>query len=176
MRASAAFILLSLSSLGWQTNLYAQVPKDIHTLCLPAKDYAGCVKAQQGIPNEPARADMDQGAGLPSGNACPSGYAYVGMGNCQFVTCIYPSTDLGNDQIVAGKSKWKCKYHWFHGAGELRLGSATLRAGNNPECPPGEPQIGWNNTCETSGKELNLSNQPANEKPQRPAPPRRSDL
>mgnify|MGYP001809562301 CR=1 FL=1 len=165
MRASAAFILLSLSSLGWQTNLYAQVPKDIHTLCLPAKDYAGCVKAQQGIPSEPARAVMDQGAGLASGNACPSGYAYVGMGNCQFVTCIYPSTDLGNDQIVAGKSTWRCKYHWLQGAGELRLGGATLRAGNNPDCPPGEPMIGWNNTCETSGKELQLSNPPTTEVP-----------
>ncbi|AFY28491.1 hypothetical protein Cyagr_1315 [Cyanobium gracile PCC 6307] len=165
MGSAAAFILGSLSTLSVSAPLYAQVPKDLHTLCLPAKDYQGCIRAQQGIPNEPTRSVIDQGAGLASGNSCPAGYAYVGMGNCQYVTCIYPSTDLGHDQLVAGKSKWGCKYNWLRGAGELRLGGATLRAGNNPECPPGEPMIGWNNTCETSGKGIDLSSPPITEPP-----------
>ena len=34
---------------------------------------------------------------------------------------------------------------WW-GPGHLRVGSASVEIGNDPNCPKGEPAIGWNNT------------------------------
>lgn len=128
-----------------------QVDPRIHKLCLEAKDYLGCVKAMTGDTSTQIRTVNSQGADMAEGNQCPAGFAYIGGGNCQRVECIYPSTDLGHDPIVAGKPGWGCKYNWIRGAGEMRLG-AVGRAFNNPECPPGSPPIGYNSTCQV-GKE-----------------------
>ena len=93
-----------------------------------------------------------QGADIAEGNQCPSGWAYVGGGNCQQVACDYDRVNgLGlsedHDQRVAGKANWKCKGSLWYGAGVMRL-TGNARASINNECPPGEPEIGYNSTCQ----------------------------
>lgn len=129
----------------------------IHKLCLEAKDYAGCVQSQTGKASGPGvevkSVITNDGAAIAGGNSCPDGYAYIGGGYCKRVKCEYGPLGfiaLGHDQLVAGKSKWGCKYNLWYGAGVMRLEDGALRAINNPNCPSGEPQLGWNNTCETA--------------------------
>ena len=55
--------------------------------------------------------------------------------------------DTGHDQRVAGKADWKCKYSFWYGAGVMQL-EGNARASINSECPPGEPEIGYNSTCQ----------------------------
>lgn len=133
----------------------AEVDPKAHKLCLEAKDYQGCVRAMTGASGatEGQRTIIQQGASLADGNECPAGWAYIGGGNCSEVKCEYNSSgfnDLGHDQRVAGKPGWGCKYSWWQGVGVMRLTGIT-RAVNNPKCPPGEPPIGYNSTCQTKG-------------------------
>ena len=137
----------------------AEVDPKIHKLCIEAKDYAGCVRAMKGdTSSSTSRTITSQGADIAEGNQCTAGYAYIGGGNCQDVSCRYPATDLGHDQLIAGKidkdgnDVWGCKYNWIYGAGELRLTGAVTRTTNNPDCPEGEPELGFNSTCQTAAK------------------------
>ena len=92
-----------------------------------------------------------QGADIAEGNQCPAGFAYVGGGNCMEVKCKYSASgmgfDTGYDQRIAGKADWKCKYSFGYGAGVMEL-VGNARATINSECPPGEPEIGYNSTCQ----------------------------
>jgi hypothetical protein len=133
------------------------VSPEIHKLCLEARDYSGCVQSQTGkvtTPGiEPKSIIINEGPSIAAGNSCPEGYAYTGGGYCKRVKCEYNSAGfnpLGHDKLVAGKSKWGCKYSFWYGAGVMRLEDGALRTTNNPNCPPSEPQLGWNNTCETA--------------------------
>jgi hypothetical protein len=130
----------------------SEVDPKIHKLCIEAKDYAGCVRAMKGETMPTSRVINSQGADIAEGNQCPSGWAYVGGGNCQQVKCEYDNINglgfsEGHDQRVAGKANWKCKSSFWYGAGVMRL-EGNSRATINPECPPGEPQIGYNSTCQ----------------------------
>jgi hypothetical protein len=132
----------------------AQVPPDIHRLCIDAKDYSGCVKAQQegGVDrvSSPNRLIMHEGAPIVEGNSCPASYAYRGGGICQEVKCTY---DDGNDPMLGGKNH-KCGnasfWSGYIGRMTLRWGSATVRAFDDPNCPPGQPEVGWTSTCNTA--------------------------
>lgn len=131
---------------------FAEVDPKIHKLCIEAKDYAGCVRAMKSDTMPSTRVINSQGADIAEGNQCPSGWAYVGGGNCQQVKCEYDKVNglgfsEGHDQRVAGKANWKCKGSFWYGAGVMRL-EGNSRATINPECPPGEPQIGYNSTCQ----------------------------
>ena len=104
-----------------------------------------------------SRTITSQGADIAEGNKCTAGFAYIGGGNCQDVTCQYPSTPLGHDKLIAGlKDKdgndvWGCKYDpWIYGSGNLRLTGAVTRTSVDPNCPPGEPKLGFNNTCQAA--------------------------
>ena len=142
-----------------------QVDPAIHKLCVEAKDYAGCVRAMKGesMPSG-NRIINSQGADIAEGNQCPTGAAYVGGGNCQQVQCEYTSStairSLGHDQLIAGLKDrngddvWGCKYRFLTGAGRLRLSGAVLRATQNPDCPNGEPTMGYNSTCQTASKDF----------------------
>ena len=141
----------------------AQVDPAIHKLCIEAKDYAGCVRAMKGESLPTSRVVNSQGADVVEGNSCPAGFAYVGGGNCQEVKCSYNSSGfnaLGHDSLIAGlkdnngKDIWGCKYSFWHGAGVLRLTGGILRTSQNNECPVGEPQRGFNNTCQTASKDF----------------------
>jgi hypothetical protein len=138
----------------------AEISPKIHKLCLEAKDYAGCVKAMTGAPDSssPQRLINQQGADIVDGNQCPNGFAYIGGGNCQDVKCEYNESGynaLGHDSTVAGKKDlegrdvWGCKRSIWTGAGVLRLSGGIVRVTNNSQCPPGEPDLGYNSTCQT---------------------------
>jgi len=131
----------------------AQVDPKIHKLCIEAKDYAGCVRSMQGDTTPTTRQINSQGADIAEGNECPSGWAYVGGGNCMEVKCIYPKFlgegERGHDQRIAGKN-WSCGgVGWFTWPGVLRL-EGSARASINSSCPKGEPEIGYNSTCQAS--------------------------
>ena len=108
----------------------SEVDPKIHKLCIEAKDYAGCVRAMRGETMPTSRVINSQGADIAEGNQCPSGYAYVGGGNCQEVKCIYSPSgfgyDQGHDQRVAGKANWRCKYS-FCLAGSWRYAASRQR-------------------------------------------------
>ena len=131
----------------------AEVDPKIHKLCVEAKDYAGCVRAMRGdTTTTTIREIRSQGADIAEGNQCPAGFAYVGGGNCMEVKCVYNTAtglgfDTGHDARVAGKSDWKCKYSFWYGAGVMQL-QGNARASINAECPPGEPEVGYNSTCQ----------------------------
>ena len=129
--ASASIAIGSIPAL-------AEVDAKTHKLCIEAKDYAGCVRAMKGdTSSSTSRTITSQGADIAEGNQCTAGYAYIGGGNCQDVSCSYPATDLGHDQLVAGKID--------------KDGNVT-RTTNNPDCPEGEPELGFNSTCQTAAK------------------------
>ena len=144
-------ILLAPLLLAASLPAFAEVDSKIHKLCIEAKDYLGCVKAMVGDTSTTTRQIRSQEADIAEGNQCPAGFAYVGGGNCMEVTCKYnPSGvgyDTGHDQRVAGKADWKCKYSFWYGAGVMQL-VGNARASINSECPPGEPGIGYNSTCQ----------------------------
>ena len=137
----------------------AEVDAKTHKLCLEAKDYLGCVRAMTGKLDEPQRVIQIQSNDR---NQCPVGTAYVGGGNCQRVTCEYSRSGavraLGHDQIIAGKKDingediWGCPFKIFLGRGRLRLAGAVLQTTNNSSCPQGEPEIGFNSTCQTANR------------------------
>ncbi len=133
---------------------WASVDPAIHKLCLEAKDYAGCVRAMKGDTSNQVRTINSDGAAIAEGNQCPAGWAYIGSGNCSEVKCVYNTAtglgfDTGHDQRVAGKANWGCKGSFWYGAGVMRLEGA-IRASINPDCPPGEPKVGFNSTCQTA--------------------------
>ena len=128
----------------------------VHEICSEAKDYAGCVRAMTTDLSKPTstRVINSQGADIAEGNQCPAGWAYVGGGNCQEVKCVYNTAtglgfDTGHDQRVAGKSNWRCKGSFWYGAGVMQL-VGNARTSINPDCPSGEPKIGYNSTCSIS--------------------------
>ena len=155
MRRLLAISIASTSIAIGAIPALAEVDPKIHKLCIEAKDYAGCVRAMKGdTTTTTIREIRSQGADIAEGNQCPAGFAYVGGGNCMEVKCKYnPSGigfDTGHDQRVAGKSNWGCKYSFWYGAGVMTL-QGNARATINSECPPGEPEIGYNSTCDTVG-------------------------
>ena len=151
----AAFIGMGFISIS-AVNAVEVEPK-IHKLCTEAKDYAGCVRAMKGEDAPVMRVIQTQSS---DGNQCPSGSAYMGGGNCQQVQCEYTTVGavraLGHDSLIAGKKDkngkdvWGCPFKIFLGRGRLRLTGAVLRTTKNPECPEGEPKLGFNSTCQTA--------------------------
>ena len=148
-------ILLAPLLIAVSLPAFAEVEPKIHKLCIEAKDYAGCVRAMKGETMPTSRVINSQGADIAEGNSCPSGYAYIGGGNCREVSCGYGKSNNGShDPRLAGKTmpngkdRWVCKRVMLWN-GTLNLGENTVRTSNNPNCPAGEPKIGFNNTCDT---------------------------
>ena len=148
------FLLLALTAgLLSPIAAKAEVDSKVHKMCLQAKDYMGCVKAQskQGATPSSKKVIKNLITSERVGNACPEGYAYIMDNLCQKVDCHQGysvfSRRKKDDPIVAGKSTWKCPITAFEWAGSLRLG-ALGEIGYTPACPPGPPRVGWNSTCE----------------------------
>lgn len=153
LRSICTFALASPLAFAVSSVSAQQVEPSIHKLCVEAKDYAGCVRSMRGDTVSPSRQIQSQGADLVEGNQCPAGFAYVGGGNCMEVKCVYNMAtglgfDTGHDQRVAGKADWGCKSSFWYGAGVMQL-QGNARTSNNLNCPPGEPKIGFNSTCQT---------------------------
>lgn len=138
----SATVLLTTPALG-------QVDPKIHKLCAETKDYAGCVKTQTGKTDEPKSPQVViDGGMLPTGNSCPSGYAYTEAGYCRSFACqrVYGFDALGGNDSGLGGKAWKCSRGFF--VHVLRWGESTVRAATDPNCPPGPPEEGWQSTCQ----------------------------
>ncbi|WP_041374743.1 hypothetical protein [Prochlorococcus marinus] len=104
----------------------AGVDPAIHKLCSDVKDYSGCVESQSRSIKKTLQNDDVL-------NKCKQGYAYVGDGNCQQVTCVNAQGwGMANqdEPLIAGTSNWKCKSKlvigWMNsGRGQLRLGAVA---------------------------------------------------
>tara|TARA_S200000501_G_scaffold284300_1_gene268564 strand:- start:881 stop:1351 length:471 start_codon:yes stop_codon:yes gene_type:complete len=135
-------LLPLLAALLFPTSVNANVDPEVHKLCLPAADYLGCVKAMTGDSNS-IEVITNPGTATTKGNSCPFGYAYIGNGYCREVVCSHKGGQ--NAPVIAGK-QWRCK-PWGLTPLMLRLGTQS-RVGNNSDCPVGEPEVGWNSTCD----------------------------
>lgn len=144
-------LLLTLAGIGLAlpAPLLAEVDPKIAEFCLKAQDFQGCVNAMTGKKSSDSTTTIRQinqkGADLVEGNSCPSGWAYVGGGNCQEVTCAAPNL-VGHDYRLGGKG-WSCPKQLGIFALVLTVKGPLNRAFNNPSCPAGEPEIGRNSTC-----------------------------
>ena len=144
-------LLLVALTAGLALPVQAEVSNKVHKMCLQAKDYLGCVKAQSGSSNS-LEVITNPGTATARGNTCPAGYAYIGQGNCREVRCADRTAGFGgNDEIIRGK-KWRCRSILFSSF-SLTLGGNRKDIGNNPNCPSGEPEIGWTSTCEAPYEE-----------------------
>ena len=94
-----------------------------------------------------SRVINSQGADVVEGNSCPAGFAYIGGGNCQEVRC---KAGFGHDSLIAGLKTNMGRDVWGCRSGVLRLTGGFLRTSNNEDCPPGEPRLGYRNTCQTA--------------------------
>lgn len=130
---------------------FADVDPKIAEFCLKAQDFQGCVNSMSGKKTDTTttiRQIQQQGADIAEGNQCPSGFAYVGGGNCQNVICVEGRfTGWKNDARLAGKG-WKCGKIMGIFQLSMTLGGMVMRTSSNPSCPAGEPEIGYNSTCE----------------------------
>ena len=138
-------LLAFSSALALALPSFAETSQEVHKLCIEARDYLGCVKAMT----------TQKTSSSEIGNKCQTQFAYIGDGNCQRVGCRYGWWLTGsgvNNQIVAGKSEWKCPRQFRNGV--FLTGSLILEevapVGYDKGCPPVEPTIGWNNSCETA--------------------------
>ncbi len=136
-----------LAALALPTAVNAEVGPKVHKMCLQAKDYLGCVKAHSGK-SGPTEIITNPGTATSKGNFCPDGYAYAGEGFCKLVLCDLRGGK--NSPVLRGK-KWRCIPGV--GRGHLRMDARLYRIGNNPNCPNGEPKIGWQSTCDAPYKE-----------------------
>ena len=150
---------LALPALLFSTSALAEVDPKIHKLCIEAKDYEGCVRSMRESTESKGRQGNSQSTGIAVGNSCKTGFAYIGEGYCQQVDCAYSSgviNRIGHDTLLAGlkdnkgNDVWSCKYKILAGAGALKLTGGLHKTTQNNLCPPGEPQRGFNSTCQTA--------------------------
>ena len=140
----------------------AEVDPKIHKLCIEAKDYAGCVRSMRESAESKNRQGISQSSDITVNNSCKAGFAYIGEGYCQKVDCAYGSggvfNRIGHDTLLAGlkdnkgNDVWSCKYKVLAGAGALKLTGGLHKTTQDNSCPPGEPQRGFNSTCQTATK------------------------
>jgi hypothetical protein len=142
------------------TAAFAQPPQDVIDKCMKAADFEGCVNVLTGKSSKPMQpaetkvtVDIDKLGS--TGNACPSGMAYLGGGYCQQWTC---SPRHENDSRLAGK-EWGCGAGTgggFFTRGGLIFEGLTVRAITNEKCPLEEPEIGRSSSCANGLSEREL--------------------
>ncbi len=128
---------------------FAEVDPKIHKLCVEAKDYSGCVKSMKGETSTETTVNQiqRQGANLTEGNMCPAQHVSSGGGYCQRVTCISRGIyGKGHAKGLGGKGL-RCS-----GGAELTWDNnhQPVRASFDKRCPPGDLDIGFENTCNQS--------------------------
>jgi len=111
------FLLIALG-MGFllPTAANAEVNQKIHKMCLQAKDYLGCVKAQATKSSDIPSLRVIQGKTELTGNSCPNGHAYSGAGYCTQVICVdrfkkHPDFigkgwSCKGSGLIAGKTVW----------------------------------------------------------------------
>ena len=142
--------------------------ESVHQTCLQSEDYLGCVKANRGsvllknstynvparglVPYAPVTATVHTVTTAPLGNTCPPGYAYMGMGHCREVICT--TWRGGRNSPLLRRRKWRCSRDLS--AIHLQPG-LPVGIGQDPNCPIGEPKLGWQSTCDLPYKEPSKS-------------------
>ena len=159
-------LLPLIATLAFPTAVNAEVDPEVHSICLKASDYAGCVKVQTEGIAAPTRMIIQEGASISEGNACPDSHAYVGNGYCQRVFCDIGGARLfasGHDRRLGGKG-WVCKPRWDFAGGSLKFStdSPAVRTSFDKRCPSEQPEIGRNNSCQNglSEKEIKAASKP----------------
>ena len=118
----------------------ADVDSKVHKMCLQAKDYLGCVKAQTTKATDIPNLRVIQGQTELTGNACPRTYGYSGAGYCTIVIC---------------QDRWKVepdlKDKFWTGCGLFKpsWGRQVVKAVVDEKCPANEPIIGTQSSCFT---------------------------
>ena len=130
----------------------ANVDPKIAEFCLKAQDFQGCVNSMTGKQSDRSttiRQIQQQGADIAEGNQCPAAMAYRGGGICQEVICAEKGMWFvgPHNPLLAGKT-WRCTGGGIGSPGRLDWGTATARASQNPNCPAGQIEIGYNSTCD----------------------------
>ncbi len=136
-----ATIALATSSCA-RNPAQGSVDSKTHKMCLQAKDYMGCVKAQTTQSSDIPSNRVFQGKTQLTGNSCPSGTAYSGAGYCTRVVCRDRWT---TEPDLRNKQNWKCDFPFF----KVQWGAATLKATYDRKCPNREPIIGTQSSCTT---------------------------
>ena len=128
--------LVSLSAFA-----QASVPQLVIDKCMKAADFQGCVNVMTGKSSAPAetKITVDLDKIRNTGNACPSGFAYIGGGYCQSVGCFY--NPMGHDYRLGGKG-WSCSRGYT-----MQFRGEPIRAVTDERCPLMEPDLGKNNSC-----------------------------
>ena len=125
-----------------------QVDPSVHSRCVEARDYQGCVNAHTGEATNDQEIIIREGAPVSEGNACPSNMAYAGGGLCRAVICHDPGIfDNGHEPPLGGKN-WTCR---GFNTGLMKWGSSTGRAFFDDTCPKVPLKAGWMNTCYQEG-------------------------
>lgn len=119
----------------------AEPSQEIVDKCMKASDFEGCIRVFSGKKPEEKKMTIDIDKVRTSGNTCPSGFAYLGAGQCQDWDCA----GQVNDSRLAGKG-WTCK-GGFLGRGGMRFTGQIVQATTAEYCPLEEPEIGNYNSC-----------------------------
>ena len=112
-------------------------------MCLQAKDYLGCIKAQENKSTDITSLRLIQGKTELTGNSCPRGHAYSGAGYCTEIRCWDSFWDRHPE--LAG---WNCKKSGLL-LGKPIWGSQVIKAVVDPKCPNREPIVGTQSSCTT---------------------------
>ncbi len=150
-------LLLLIFALTIPFSVKAEVDPKVHKLCLPAADYAGCIKAQTTKSTDIPSLRVIQGKTELSGNSCPIGFAYAGAGKCRKVElesgCLVMPADC--IKVKLGKNIIEPIALWMSGMAEkpkpnpftyTYLGEVT-NAIYDSKCPDKEPFLYTNSSC-----------------------------
>ena len=114
-------------------------------MCVQAKDYIGCVKAQTTKSSEIPTVRVIEGKTEISGNSCPNGFRYANAGICREVVRNNLHTIFTPDAIGLWRANWgpRPKGSFFY-----VLGGEITKSVYDPKCPDREPIIYTQSSCQ----------------------------
>ena len=136
-------LLLPLLALVLAIPIKAEISNKVHNRCKDAKDYLGCVKAMTIKSTDIPSLRMIQGKTELTGNSCPSGYVYIGAGNCRSIEKSTSSDFLTVDGVGLYSAGHVSKpvWHTYYKLTEL------TKAISDPNCPDKEPFLYTSSSC-----------------------------
>ena len=143
LKKVASLTLAIGSTLLFTPLVKAEPNQEIVDKCMKASDFEGCIRVFSGKKSQEQKMTIDIDKVRTSGNLCPSGFAYLGAGQCQQWEC---KSDFPNDPRLSGKGWW-CRKNMWGGRGGLQFSGQIVSATTAEYCPLEEPQIGNNNSC-----------------------------
>ena len=142
LKKVASLTLAIGSTLLFTPLVKAEPSQEIVDKCMKAADFEGCIRVFSGKKPEEKKMTIDIDKVRTSGNSCPSGFGYLGSGQCQKVAC---EAETNNDPRLGGKGWWCRANIW--GRPGLQFKGQLVQATTNEQCPLEEPEIGKQNSC-----------------------------